>query len=44
MSDNPDQFIEREEGVVSDLRGNIFPLRTEGQQLNKIEMIGKITC
>ena len=44
MSDYSDQLIEREEGVASDLRGNILPLRTEGQQLNEIEMIGKVTC
>ena len=31
MSDYPDQFVEGEERVASDLRGNILPLSTEGQ-------------
>ena len=44
VSDNPDQFVEREEGVAPDLCGNILTLSAQGQQLNKIEMIGKVTC
>ena len=31
VSDNPDQLLEGEEGVASDLRGNVLALRTEGQ-------------
>ena len=30
--------------MASDLCGNVLTLSTEGQQLNKIEMVGKVSC
>lgn len=44
MSNHSDELIEREKGVASNLRGNVLSLRAEGEQLNKIEMIGQVFC
>lgn len=43
MTHDPYNLVQREERVTSDLRSYVLAFRTEGEQLNEIEMVGEVT-